>query len=41
MGYRILEISKSVVNNGDEFGLVVGMLLILCGLLGIFLLTLI
>ena len=37
MGYRILEISKSVVNNGDEFGLIVGMLLILCGLLGIFL----
>lgn len=37
MGYRILEISKSVVNNGDEVGLIVGMLLILCGLLGIFL----
>lgn len=36
MGYRILEISKSVVNNGDEFGIIVGMLLILCGLLGIF-----
>lgn len=35
MGYRILEISKSVVNNGDGLGLVVGMLLILCGLLGI------
>lgn len=35
MGYRILEISKSIVNNGDEFGLIVGMLLILCGLLGI------
>lgn len=35
MGYRILEISKSVVDNGDEVWLIIGMLLILCGLLGI------
>ena len=33
MGYRILEISKSIANNGDEFGLTIGMLLISCGLL--------
>ena len=37
MGYRILEISKSVVDNGDEIYLIIGMLLILCGLLGILL----
>lgn len=35
MWYRILEISKSIVNNGDEVRLIMGMLLILCGLLSI------